>query len=178
MKPRAAGTSLRLVEIDNSRSADVVVLEQPAKRAFERRMILVSADAIEARVGANPYSKYLREHGKLPEPAAAAIMGKLIGGRVRAADGTLQPPLTAAERNRRREIDREQRAAAKRYQQILRLRQAIAALAQNEDDPAELIAVGSVLFNVDEIEGNMDRALCYLNRFVEEWHRHGKKAVP
>ncbi|UYO42320.1 hypothetical protein KQX63_12940 [Rhodopseudomonas palustris] len=175
MKNAAVGTSLKLVEKIEPNSAEVVVLEQPSDRALEKRLLLNSADTIEARIGKNAYSDYIRHHRRLPDPKEASTIGSLIGGRVRASDGTLQPLLSNADREWRRQVRSRRKEAARRYQQILRFRQAIVALAQNEDDPLELIAGDSVLFDVDEIAQNMDRALDWLSRFAEEWHRHGKK---
>lgn len=177
MKNAAVGTSLKLVEKIEPNSAEVVVLEQPGDRALEKRLLLSSADTIEARIGKNAYSDFIRERRRLPEPSEASTIGVLIGGRVRASDGSLQPPLSSAQEEWRRDVKKRQREVARRYQQILRFREAIVGLAQNEVDPATLITEDSVLFDADEIRKNLDRALCWLSRFAEEWHRHEKDAV-
>lgn len=56
------------------------------------RELRVEAEAIEATYGANPYSAYLRKHGRRPSKEEAAGIGRVLGGRVRAEDGTMQPP--------------------------------------------------------------------------------------
>lgn len=55
------------------------------------RDLLVEAEGIEAHYGPNPYVDYLRRHKKRPPPNEAAIMGKAMGGRVRADNGKLYP---------------------------------------------------------------------------------------
>ena len=56
------------------------------------RELLAEANAIEAARGANPYSDYLRKHRKRPNPSEAAAIGQMLGGKVRADNGTMQPP--------------------------------------------------------------------------------------
>lgn len=56
------------------------------------REFRVEAEGIEAIYGSNPYSAYLRTHGRRPSRAEAAYIGRSMGGRVRADDGTMQPP--------------------------------------------------------------------------------------
>lgn len=58
----------------------------------------IEAGAIEATYGPNAYSHYLRKYGKRPTRAEADTIGRLIGGRVRADDGTLRPPRPVAKR--------------------------------------------------------------------------------
>lgn len=70
------------------------------------RDLLVEAEGIEATYGPNAYVDYLRAHHRRPSPAEAATIGALWGGRVRADDGKLYPPLTKkfkAERKARQE---------------------------------------------------------------------------
>jgi hypothetical protein len=67
-----------------SESAGIVDFEATRELRFE-------AAAIEASYGPNVYSNYLRKHGKRPTRAEAITMGRLIGGRVRADDGSMQP---------------------------------------------------------------------------------------
>ncbi len=51
----------------------------------------VEAEGIEATYGANAYSDYLRRHGQRPDPISAAAIGRYLGGRVKANDGSMQP---------------------------------------------------------------------------------------
>lgn len=56
------------------------------------RDLRIEADGLEALYGPNLYSKYLKQFGRRPDRQAAATMGRLMGGRVKADDGSLQPP--------------------------------------------------------------------------------------
>ena len=51
----------------------------------------IEIECIEALHGPNAYSKYLRKHGRRPDPATAAVIGDILGGRVKASDGSMQP---------------------------------------------------------------------------------------
>lgn len=55
------------------------------------RDLMVAAEGIEAAYGPNAYVDYLRKHHRYPSPEEAAAIGKLLGGRVRASDGSMQP---------------------------------------------------------------------------------------
>lgn len=177
---RTAGPALRLVAGERFEAAASVVLVagDAAEKTKIRRLLASEALALEAQFGKNAYSDYLLRHHKRPESTEAATIGRLLGGRVKAADGTLQPPLTKADQVVLRGIKARRKAASRRYDQILRLREAIAALSQNEDDPADVIAGGSVLFDCPEIGSQLDSALCWLNRFAKEWYSREKATCP
>ena len=151
---------------NNSKEFNVLAIDSAADSARIRS----EAKAIEAHYGKNPYSDYLFRYGKRPSVNEAATIGRLLGGRVAASDGSLQPPLTKVDRKVLAAIKARRREASRRYDHILRLRDAIAALSQNEDDPADVIACGSVLLECPEISRQLDLALCCLNRFATEWH--------
>lgn len=55
------------------------------------RDLKIEAEGLEALYGPNLYSKYLKQFGRRPGPQAAAAMGRLMGGKVKADDGTMQP---------------------------------------------------------------------------------------
>lgn len=55
------------------------------------RDLMVEAEGIEATYGPNAYADYLRKHHRYPSPEEAATIGKMLGGRVRASDGSMQP---------------------------------------------------------------------------------------
>lgn len=156
----------------------VLPLEDAAEQTTIRRLLASEAAALEAQHGKNPYSDYVLRHLKRPDPSEAATIGRLLGGRVRAADGTLQPPLTKADRLVLRGIKTRRKAASRRYNHIQRLRAAIAALSENEDDPADVISGGSVLLDSHEIGTQLDIAVCWLNRFATEWHSREKETRP
>jgi anti-sigma factor ChrR (cupin superfamily) len=90
--------------------------------------------------------------------------------RVKAADGTMQPPRTKAEQLARAELHRK-------WDHVARLRSALAQLAQNEDSPASIV---ECIVSVDraEIGANLEKSLAWLMRFAEHWHCHGTKERP
>jgi hypothetical protein len=153
----------------------VLALGDAAEQTKVRRLLTSEALALEAQYGKNAYSDYLLKHHKRPDRNEAATIGRLLGGQVPADDGTLQPPLTKADRLALRALKARRKAASRRYDQILRLRSAIAALSQNQDDPSDVIAGGSVLLQCPEIGSQLDLALCWLSRFATEWHGREKE---
>jgi hypothetical protein len=165
---------LTLVSAENESKTIELFLDRPSDAEILQALILES-EAIEAWYGANLYSSFLRRHGKRPNREQAATIGRLLGGQVEADDGTMQPSLTEGDRKALRRIKARRKAASRRYDHILRLRQAIAALAENEDDPAEVIGTGSCLLNCDAISAQLDVALVWLSRFAEEWHGREKE---
>jgi hypothetical protein len=121
--------------------------------------------------GYNAYSDFILKHGKRPDRCQAAAIGRLLGIRVRAADGTLQPQRI-----------KQPRGAALRQQtkddfveQVLRLRRALAYLSENRGDPADVIAYVDPLFDdVSVIRSQLPHAVYWINRFAEEWSREPK----
>jgi hypothetical protein len=171
------GTRLQVVSNEQSDGGPPVVLPLgDASVANQKRRLLVSeALALEAHHGKNAYSDYLLNHHTRPDATEAATIGRLLGGRVEAADGSSQPPLTKADRLAVRGIKARRKEASSRYDHILRLRTAIAALAANHDDPADVIAGGSVLLDSPEIGLQLNLALCWLSRFAQEWNHREKE---
>jgi hypothetical protein len=55
------------------------------------RELRVEIETIEALHGPNPYCDYLRKHRRRPNSAEAAAIGRIMGARVKADDGTMQP---------------------------------------------------------------------------------------
>jgi hypothetical protein len=141
----------------------------------EARELQTEIEISEAWYGANAYSTFLRKHRRRPKPEEAAAIGRLLGGRVKADDGTMQPPISLIDKQILRDIRSRRKRAARRYQHILRLKAAIAALAENNEDPAGIIGEGSCLLDGPEITEQLDIALCWLNRFAEEWHGRPEK---
>ena len=139
------------------------------------RDLRTEIEAIEAWYGPNAYCSYLRKHGQRPKPEEAASIGRLLGGRVQADDGTMQPPLDETDKNILRGIKSRRQAYARRYDHIMRLKTALAALAENVDDPSDVIGEGSCVFAESEIDAQLDKALCWLNRFAEHWHGRTKE---
>lgn len=139
------------------------------------RDLRVEADAIEAWYGPNAYSRYLREHNRRPDPATAASIGRFLGGRVKAADGSMQPPLSNADRASLKDVKARRKAFALRFQRIARLRAAIAALAENDSDPASLFGDEICLLDTPDMVAQLENAVLFLNRFAEYWH--GRQAA-
>jgi hypothetical protein len=151
-------------------------LDDMGRMALERRLLIAEAMAIEGHYGKNAYSDYILKHGRRPSQAEAAGIGRRLGGRIRADDGSMQPSLSKGDRVALHTIKSRRKAASRRYDHILRLRDAIAALSENKDDPADVIGRGSCLLNAPEIDAQLDAALCWLNRFAREWHSREKEA--
>lgn len=95
------------------------------------RELRLEAEAIEASNGPNPYSDYLRKHGQRPPREEASAIGRLLGGRVRARDGSMQPQLTKAEKAAIKEIKASRKLWHRRYEQALQLKWAIDGLSRN-----------------------------------------------
>jgi hypothetical protein len=176
MESRMRGTTLQVVSNEHSDEGQSVVrLGDASEENKSRRLLVSEALALEAQHGKNAYSDFLLNHHARPAPDVAATIGRLLGGRVEAADGSSQPPLTKADRLALRGIKGRRNEASNRYDHIMRLRTAIAALAANHDDPADVIAGGSVLLECPEISLQLELALCWLARFAQEWHNREKE---
>lgn len=167
----------RLISCDNDdKETNVVVFGQVVADAQITQELKAEADELEALYGPNPYSFFLRRNGRRPDREQAASIGLLVGGRVMADDGTKQPPLSDGDRELLKGIKARRRAASRRYDHIVRLRDALAALSENQDDPADIIGGGSCLLNEREISEQLDVAVCWLTRFAREWHGREKGA--
>jgi hypothetical protein len=151
----------------NKRPKHAVV--QPDQLANRRQLSAESARLVEA-YGPNAYSDYLIKHGCRPGRKVAATIGRLIGVRVKAADGTMQPPRTKAEQLAKADLHRK-------WDHIARLRSALAQLAQNEDSPESIIH-SIVSADRAEIGANLEKSLAWLIRLAEHWHGHGTEERP
>ncbi len=167
-------THLRLVSTEEDRSPKVFV-DESALHSTNFDALIAEAEAIEAWYGNNAYSGFIKKYRRRPNRNQAATIGRLLGARVAADDGSMQPPLTKADRAVLRGIKSRRKAASRRYDHILRLRDAIAALSKNEDDPAEVIGTGSCLLDEPAISAQLDSALCWLSQFAKEWRCRGEK---
>ena len=135
---------------------------------------LAEADDFEAIAGPNPYSNFLRKHARRPDRAQAAAIGRLMGGRVRASDGTLQPILTKGERAALSDIKRRRREWAQRFDHIQRTAAAVAALTLNRDDPSTVFEYGAERFLTPEFRETLESAVLWLNAFAQQVIRHEK----
>lgn len=152
-----------------SAGAEVVAFGDAATKLRELRS---EAAALRSVHGENAYSDFVLKHLRRPDRDQAAAIGRLMGVRVRAADGTLQPEPTKAERVAARKSRRQQRVENDYVDQILRFRCALANLAQNNSDPADLIRYMDPLFG-DElvIREQIAHAVQWINRFAGELGR-------
>jgi hypothetical protein len=129
------------------------------------RELQFEANALATEHGENPYTDFLRRHGRRPDRLQASTIGQLMGVQVRAADGTLQPPVCAA--TKRRNVPQDHA-----IDQILRLRCALSNLAQNKGDPTVVIRYMDPLFgDAAVIREHLAHAVRWINRFAEEWDR-------
>lgn len=147
-------------------SAEIIQFGKASLRLRVERELRSEAAALIERYGPNAYSEFILKHGRRPTRGQAATIGRLMGARVRAADGTLQPKRL----NRRKA--KNSRSEGDYIDQILRFRCALANLAENEDDPADVIRYMDPLFgDVSVIREQLGHAVQWINRFAEEWHR-------
>jgi hypothetical protein len=150
--------------------SNIVAFDDAACRLRLIREVRSEAEALCATLGQNPYSDFLLKYGRRPDPGQASIIGKLIGVRVRASDGTLQPLPTKAERAAERRAKIRRQTENDYIEQVLRLRSALAHLSKNQGDPAEIIAYIDPLFGDDSmIREHLAHAIHWISRFAEEW---------
>ena len=156
---------LRLVENDS---------EAIAQRPINADLLL-EADKIEALNGSNPYSAFLRKHRRRPDRDQAAAIGRLLGGCVRASDGTMQPQLTTGEREAVRLIRKHRREWSQQMDHIHWTIAAITALAENHHEPICVLEYGSDAFSDPNISEKLDSALKWLKRFAQELCHHDSR---
>lgn len=145
--------------------AEIVQFDEAAKHLRSRRELRSEAAVLLQRHGPNVYSDYLLKNGRRPERHEAAVMGRLIGARVRASDGTLQPKL-------RRRRKTEGQAERDYIDQIVRFRCALANISEISGDPADVIRYMDPLFgDASVIREQLAHAVQWINSFAEEWGR-------
>ena len=159
--------ALRVVE----NACAVVAFDEASDRADAQRALRAEAAAFAAVNGANPYSDFVLKHGRRPAPQHAAILGRLIGRQVKAADGTLQPRRSRAQREACK-LEREARQAERRrLKDTTRVWAAIKALAEAGINPSELL--GGTHYPcrpIDESDTSdqLKAASGFLNRILRE----------
>lgn len=150
----------------------VVSFEDSAARIRSAREMRSEAAGLAETHGVNLYTDFVLQHGRRPDRHQAAAIGRLMGVQVRAADGTMQPRLTKAEKKAARSVKSCQRIEDDYIDQILKLRCALANLAQIESDPAIVIRYMDPLFgDASAIRQHLTKAVNWINRFAEEWGR-------
>jgi hypothetical protein len=129
------------------------------------------------RHGPNAYSDFLLKYGRRPDARQASCIGRLIGVRVRASDGTLRPQLTRGARESARKQRLLWKERRRKLEHLARLSAALTHLADNEDDPATLIGEISA-FCESEILEKLEKSIQWLNRFAEEFRKNGHRTNP
>jgi hypothetical protein len=122
------------------------------------------------------YTDFILKHGHMPDRSQAAAIGKLLGKRVRAADGSLQPPKSKSEKaaaKKTRRIDQDEETIDANLNRAI---DAIALLAQNEGDPIALIHRMSPM-EQDEISENIEKAVKWLIRFSNDWRSYVQNGI-
>jgi hypothetical protein len=164
----AKPSHLRLVNVDFSVACQQDL--QP-KREVD---LEAEASSIEAACGANAYSTFLRKHGRRPDKDQAAAIGRLLGGQVRAADGSMQPPLSKADREAIKAIRQRRKDWAKSYSNFARLKLAINALAEIDEPTDELLRFCAQ--SEFATKSQLCAAITLIERFAEELSRHEQDA--
>lgn len=135
--------------------------------------LLLEAARLEANVGGNAYSDFLRKHQKRPDKDQASTIGRLIGGRVKADDGKLYPQLSKAERAAIQGIKKRRKEWERHFINATRLERAVNAILEIDACPKELVT------KFEEVRDPIDTgkffdAINFLERFAEELRRHEK----
>lgn len=135
--------------------------------------LLLDAARLEANIGGNAYSDFLRKHQRRPDKDQASTIGRLIGGRVRADDGKLYPQLSKAERAAIQGIKKRRKEWERNFMNAARLELAVNAISEIDACPKELVK------KFDEARDPIDRrkffdAIKFLERFAEELRRYEK----
>ena len=162
-----------MLELHLIETGDEMVLGfgEAAARLHAAAELRAEAFAIEGYHGKNAYSDFLLKHGARPNADQAATMGRWMGARVMASDGTMQPPRTASERAAEREDRRRRHGEAQLELEIRRLASAISGLAENTKSPDELLEHFCSDIDEPKIRAQLRRAVQWLNRFDQEWRR-------
>lgn len=148
----------------------VIDFEEGAARIRSKRRGMAEAASLAQIHGTNIYAEFVARHGHRPDRKQAATIGRLMGVQVRAADGTMQPARTKVEKKIAQEEKQASQAEERYIDQILKLRCALANLAEIESDPAVIISYMDPFFgDVLVIRQHLAQAVTWINRFAKEW---------
>jgi hypothetical protein len=160
--------SLQLVSRDDDRGA-IVDFCRFSCEADDKSLLRSEARALEATYGHNAYSEFLLIRERRPTPTEAANIGRLLGARVRADDGTMQPPLSNADRAAAKiERQRVQREVAV-YSRARKLTTALNYLAI-QSDLTETVRILRETLDELPTADEVDSAICWLSRLAEALH--------
>jgi hypothetical protein len=169
--------TLRLVRDEDVPAVPMTDAEEGARLEAEYRqaLLLLDISGYERDHGPNAYTTYVRKHGKRPPPAEARAIGLVVGKRVKADDGRFYPKTTKAEREFERDQVRRSDEAGERLERSLRVRHAIATLAEVSVSPEKID-----IFYLDEreIATKLHAAVDWLNRFAMLRQPNGQDACP
>lgn len=132
----------------------------------ERSALRQEAARLSVAYGDNAYSKFLSEHGRRPDTAQAAVIGRLLGTRVRAADGTMQPVLSFDERESRRRSLKAHDESRALNRDIRRLKRAVADIADLASSSSVSVCI-SAAGESAVLRSQIDSVLDWLRRFAE-----------
>ncbi|WP_216331162.1 hypothetical protein [Rhizobium sp. X9] len=122
----------------------------------------------------NAYTDYLEKHKKRPDRDTAADIGRLLGGQVKADDGTMQPPKSKSQK----EADRENRNARKEESNLRKQAYhayiSVCYLGQNHDDPKQLLHLINE-YELPRMIEHFENAVDWFNRFAKEWRKHAEE---
>ena len=136
---------------------------------FVKIILLLHVEGLESLHGSNHYTRFIRNHGHLPDPEQASTLGMLMGQRVKADDGKLYPKRSKAERQLIDKARADQRAFDAYQEQSEEIRRAIEALARMAGSLENFAPNGS---NCIKISQNLHNALRSLIRITNEASLH------
>ncbi len=122
----------------------------------------------------NAYTDYIEKNRKRPDKETAADIGRLLGGQVKADDGSMQPPKSKAQK-----VSEKKQKDARKEESNLR-RQAYHAyisvcyLGQNHDDPEKLLHLINE-YELPRMIEYFENAVEWFTRFAKEWRKHAEK---
>ncbi|MDE1991673.1 MAG: hypothetical protein KGI75_04185 [Rhizobiaceae bacterium] len=122
----------------------------------------------------NAYTEYVEKHRKRPDRETAADIGRLLGGQVKADDGTMQPPKSKMQKDSEREARSLRKEEEGVRLQCRSITAAIGYLGYCKDDPAEVIRLID-RWETPAITENIEHAVEWINRFAKEWRIHAEK---
>lgn len=151
--------------------APIIAFGQAAADVRTARALRTQASEFAKRHGSNAYTDFILRYGQLPDRHQATSIGKLIGKRVKASDGSMQPRPTKAERDALRRERAIRREETQIDDDLSRACDAISFLAQIDSDPTVLISRAS-LPEAESITFQLEKSVEWLNRFANQWQRY------
>jgi hypothetical protein len=174
MKQIRNATPLRLVHGLNQGTPREKTLNAAPIDVSQMDELLYEASRLESTFGINAYSSFLRKHGGRPDRQQAAAIGSLLGGQVRASDGSMQPPLSKEDRAALRGIKTRRKEWAHQLEFTTRFKSAIEALSEIEATAGETPMIPNYDLCTSEIRKKLESAISCLSRFAKELDAHEK----